>query len=137
MSTFLKIKTILIIFAGCFSFISCKKNDDPQKPDPPEPIIELEMGSYSAVNSYPGVYPPDVRFIDKENLSMTNTMYEMSSFYKYVIIKDSIKTTEYPGNRTSTHYFHIIHSKKFEMGAPPFPPFPELLFTYEKIINSN
>ena len=128
----MKYTAFLLILSGIAA--SCKEPEPEPKPEPtPEPTIELELGLYKGVTAQQGVYPNDMEFIDRENLATYSTFYATTvpTYYKYEIIKDSIKVTSRYG--TTTSYFQIIHSTKFEIEY--VHPSHQNLFTviYEKI----
>ena len=131
----LKIIALLIILAGLS--VSCKEETpDPVDETPPTyliPTAKLELGLYNPENPRPGVYMDRINFIDDEELEFISTIFPgPSTHYKYVIKRDSIQLIKMNGKPQGTHYFKIIHSKKFRLIFTD-PQIPDIdMITYEK-----
>ncbi|MCL2290551.1 MAG: Ig-like domain-containing protein [Bacteroidetes bacterium] len=91
-------------------------------------LIELELGLYEEVSPCEGCHI--WYLLDRENLAITGQLQVMR-YFKYEIIKDSIKLTDDRG-RTSTTYFHVINNTKFERKtSDPTLPNPGI-FIFER-----
>jgi hypothetical protein len=103
----------LLALAGIIA--SCKEKNVTEEPPiipPVEPTIELELGVYADQGLC--INCSKIELIDRENLAFRNLNYP-DQYRKYKIIGDSIKITGGIPEITTTNWFHIIDTIKFEM----------------------